>query len=340
MRQIATYGAGSRASCRRRAKVARKKSPEVKDLLKNLLKDSTAGDPMGGLRWTHKTTRNLAAALNRRGIDISHVTVGRLLREMKYSLRTNRKRLAKTNDPDRDRQFRLLARRRRRFEREKWPVISIDCKKKELLGNFKNRGRIWRRDTRDVLDHDFPSWADGRAIPFGVYDIADNKGLVVVGISRETSAFVINAIRTWWMTEGRNTYNGATRLAIECDCGGGNGPRLWAWKAGLQDLANEFSLTITVGHFPPGASKWNLIEHRMFSLISANWAGEPLTSYEVILKYIRGTRSTTGFRCRAKLDKKHYPKKNPVTDEQKALVQLSPHRVLPKWNYTIQPQEQ
>lgn len=292
---------------------------------------------MGGLRWTHKTTRNLAAALKRRGIDVSHVTVGRLLGEMKYSLRTNRKRLAKTSDPDRDRQFRLLTRRRSRFECENWPMISIDCKKKELLGNFKNPGTTWRRDAREVLDHDFPSWADGRAIPFGVYDIANNKGFVVVGVSRETPAFVVGAIRSWWMAEGRRKYDGATRLGIECDCGGGNGPRLWTWKVGLQALADEFGLTITVGHFPPGASKWNLIEHRMFSLISANWAGEPLTSYEIILKFLRATRSTTGFRCRATLDKTIYPKKAPVTDEQKAAVQVVFHQVLPKWNYTIQP---
>ena len=308
--------------------------------MSELLKDSTAGDPMGGLRWTHKATRKIAAAMQQRGIDISHVTVGRLLREMDYSLRTNRKRLAKTNDPDRDRQFRLLARRRNRFHREGLPIISIDCKKKELIGNFKNPGKTWRRDARDVLDHDFPSWADGRAIPFGVYDIARNHGLTVVGISRETSAFVINAIRTWWMTVGRHQYCGVTRLGIECDCGGGNGPRLWAWKVGLQRLADEFGLTITVGHFPPGASKWNLIEHRMFSLISANWAGEPLTSYAVMLNYIRATRSTTGFRCRATLDKKAYPKKTPVPDDQKTSVQLSHHQILPKWNYTIRPWNQ
>ncbi len=295
---------------------------------------------MGGLRWTHKTTRNLAATLNRRGVTISHATVGRLLHEMKYSLRTNRKRLAKTNDPDRDQQFRLLARRRRRFQRDKCPVISIDCKKKELLGNFKNPGETWRRDARDVLDHDFPSWADGRAIPLGIYDIEHNEGLVVVGISRETSTFVIKAVRSWWMTVGRHKYSGANRLLIECDCGGGNGPRIWAWKVGLQRLADEFGLTITVGHFPPGASKWNLIEHRMFSLISANWAGEPLTSYEVVLKTIRATRSATGFRCRATLDKSCYPKKTLVTDEQKAAVQLIPHRVLPKWNYTVRPRKQ
>lgn len=294
---------------------------------------------MGGLRWTHKATRNLAVALNRRGISITHVTVGRLLREMKYSLRTNRKREAKTNDPDRNQQFRLLARRRRRFQREKCPVISIDCKKKELLGNFKNPGRTWRRDARDVFDHDYPSWADGRVIPFGVYDIELNEGFVVVGISRETSAFVIKAIRSWWLAMGRHKYRRAKRLLIECDCGGGNGPRIWAWKVGLQQLADEFGLTITVGHFPPGASKWNLIEHRMFSLISANWAGEPLTSYEVVLKYIRATRSTTDFKCRSKLDKSHYPKKAIITEDQKATVQLTPGRVLPQWNYTIRPRK-
>jgi hypothetical protein len=189
-----------------------------------------------------------------------------------------------------------------------------------------------------VIDHDFPSWADGRVMPFGVYDIAKNRGFTVVGISRETSAFAIHAIRSWWLTVGRHEYPGATHLGIECDCGGGNGPRQWAWKAGLQRLADEFGLTITVGHFPPGASKWNFIEHRMFSLISANWAGEPLISYEFVLKHIRSTRSTTGFRCRAMLDKKHYPKKECVSVEQKANVRLSPHHVLPKWNYTVRPQ--
>lgn len=307
------------------------------EMLKQLLEDSTAGDPMGGLRWTHKATRNLAEALRRRGIRVGHVTVSRLLREQKYSLRTNRKRLAKTKDPDRDRQFRVLARRRRQYQRRGWPVISIDTKKKELIGNFKNPGRTWRCNDRDVLDHDFPSWADGRVIPFGIYDIARNSGYVSVGISHETAAFAGCAIRSWWMREGRRYYPGATRLAIEADCGGANNPRIWAWRLALQRLADEFGLTITVGHFPQGASKWNLIEHRMFNLISANWAGEPLVSYEVVLKYIRSTRSRTGFRCRAALDKRFYPTKVKITDEEKATVRMTPHRVLPKWNYTIRP---
>lgn len=292
---------------------------------------------MGGLRWTHKTTRNLASELRRRGVTVSHSTVSRLLKEQKYSLRTNRKRLAGTKDPDRDRQFRLLVRRRNRFVRESWPVISIDTKKKEMIGNFKNPGKTWRRRDRDVFDHDFPSWADGRAIPFGIYDIARNVGFVVVGISHETCAFEVQAIRSWWMSVGRFKYPGAARLAIECDCGGGNDPRRWAWRVGLQRLADEFGLTITVGHFPPGASKWNLIEHRMFNLISANWQGEPLASYTLLLNYIRATRSTTGFRCRATLDKKFYPTKVATSDDEKASIRMTRHPALPKWNYTIRP---
>ncbi len=292
---------------------------------------------MGGLRWTHKTSRKLATELRKRGVTISHSTVARLLKEQKYSLRTNRKRLARTKDPDRNRQFRVLARRRNYFQQQGWPVISIDTKKKEKIGNFKNPGRAWRRRDRDVLDHDFPSWADGRAIPFGIYDIARNVGYMLVGISHETSAFEIRAIRSWWMSVGRWKYSGATRMAIECDCGGGNDPRRWAWRVGLQRLSDEFGLTITVGHFPPGASKWNLIEHRMFNLISANWAGEPLISYEMVLKHIRSTRSITGFRCRATLDKNFYPTKTKVTDEEKASVRMRRHDVLPKWNYTIRP---
>jgi len=305
--------------------------------LNELLKDSTAGDPMGGLRWTHKTLRSLAAALRRRGVRIGRGTVARLLREQKYSLRTNRKRLAKTKDPERNRQFRVLTRRRRHFQRHGWPVISIDTKKKEWIANFRNPGRTWRRQHRDVLDHDFPSWADGRAIPFGVYDIARNTGHVVVGIAHETATFVAHAVRSWWLSEGQRDYPEATRLAIEADCGGGNSPRIWEWRVGLQRLADEFGLTITVGHFPQGASKWNLIEHRMFNLISANWAGEPLVSYELMLKFIRSTRSSTGFRCRAVVDKTFYPTKVKVGEEAKARVRMTRHRVLPQWNYTIRP---
>lgn len=304
-----------------------------------MLRDATAGDPMGGLRWTHKTTRNLAAGLRRRGFAVSYVTVARLLRQQQYSLRTNRKRMARTKDPERNRQFRLLTRRRRCFLRRGWPMISVDTKKKELIGNFKNSGRSWRRRSRDVLDHDFPNWAKGRGIPYGIYDEGHNAGLAVVGVSRDTPEFAIAAIRYWWRTIGRLRYPKTKRLGIEGDGGGSNGHRSWRWKIGLQRLADEFDLTITVGHFPPGASKWNPIEHRMFNLISANWAGEPLTSYETVLKFIRTTCSSTGFHCRAHLDTTKYQTKIPVAAEDKAKVKLNRSRVLPKWNYTIRPRQ-
>lgn len=293
---------------------------------------------MGGLRWTHKTTRKLAAELRRRGYRVGHVTVARLLRAQRYSLRANRKRLAGKRDRDRDRQFRLLARRRRYFLKRGWPVISVDTKKKEHIGNFKNGGRTWRRQAREVLDHDFPSMASGRAIPYGIYDEGRNAGYVVVGTSHETAPFAVNAIRSWWLQVGRRLYPQARRLAIEADSGGANGNRRWGWKVGLQRLADEFDLSITVGHLPAAASKWNPIEHRMFNLISANWAGEPLMSYETVLKFIRSTRSTTGFRCRAHLDRRVYKTKLKVSDEEKAIMNLSRHEVLPKWNYTIRPE--
>jgi len=208
---------------------------------------------------------------------------------------------------------------------------------KEWVGNFKNRGRTWRRQPRDVLDHDFPSWAIGRAIPYGIYDAAFNDGYVVVGTSHETPAFAVAAIRRWWIVVGRRRYPEARRLLILAASGGANGCRRWAWKVALQRLADEFGLIVTVSHDPPGASKWNPIDHRMFSLISANWAGEPLVSYETVLKSIRTTRSQAGFRCRACLDPKTYPKGLKVGPEEKASVRLRPRRVLPQWNYTIWP---
>jgi hypothetical protein len=265
------------------------------------------------------------------------VTVARLLRAQRYSLRSNRKRLGGKKDPYRDQQFRLLGRRRRRFQRHDWPIISVDTKKKELVGNFKNGGRAWRCEDRDVLDHDFPTLARGRAFPYGIYDENRNTGYVVIGTTHQTAAFAVCAIRSWWLRVGCREYPGASRLAIEADGGGANGNRCWAWKVGLQDLADEFGLTITVGHYPAGTSKWNPIEHRMFNLISANWAGEPLTSYEVMLKHIRTTRSSTGFHCRASLDTRFYPTKVKLSEEAKLTVRLSRHVVLPKWNYTIRP---
>jgi Rhodopirellula transposase DDE domain len=305
--------------------------------LHEAVQDATAGDPISGLRWTHKTTRNLAAELRRQGFSISHTTVGRLLRQSRYSLRTNRKRLARTYEPERDQQFRLMERQRQRFLHCGWPVISVDTKKKELVGNFKNAGRCWRKQAVAVLDHDFPSAAAGRAIPYGIYDQGQNAGYVVVGTSAETAAFAIEALQTWWLETGRWCYPRTPRLLIEADCGGANGNRCWAWKVGLQRLADEFRMAITLAHFPPGASKWNRIEHRMFNLISANWAGQPLVSYETILNFIRTTTSETGFRCRAALDATVYNTKVKVSAEDKASIRMRAHKKVPQWNYTIYP---
>jgi hypothetical protein len=278
----------------------------------------------------------LADALRQRGFPIGRSTIARLLRQQGYSLRTNRKRLAGTQDPDRDRQFRVLAQRRHYFLRRGWPVISVDTKKKELVGNFKNAGRCWRRQPRDVWDHDFPSWASGRAIPFGIYDIGHNDGYVAVGTSRETPQFVTAALRQWLRQQGWWRCRRG-RLAIEADCGGGNGNRSWGFKAGLQQLADEFLLTITVGHFPPSASKWNWIEHRLFSAISKNWAGQPLASYQTILQFIRSTTSATGLRCNAALDRRQYKVGVKISAAERNRIRLKRHRVLPLWNYTVSP---
>jgi Rhodopirellula transposase DDE domain/HTH-like domain len=289
------------------------------------------------LRWTHKSTRKLAAELQRQGFPVSHATIARLLRQSGYSLRTNRKRLARTHEPDRDRQFRLIERRRRWFLSRGLPVLSVDAKKKEWVGNFKNPGRCWRREGRAVLDHDFASDALGRAIPYGIYDQGRNTGFVVVGTSHETAEFAVEALRTWWLENGRWCYPKAKRWLIEADCGGANGNRLWRWKVGLQRLADEFGVAITVSHYPPGASKWNRVEHRMFNLISQNWQGEPLVSYETVVNFIKTTTSATGFRCRATLDAKTYRTELKVSKEEKAAVRLTPYKILPAWNYTVHP---
>jgi hypothetical protein len=302
-----------------------------------LLKDAVAGDPVSGLKWTHRSLRKLSKALRRRGIRLALSTIARLLRDLGFSLRTCRKQQAGTQDPDRDRQFRHIIRMRKLYLGKGLPVISVDTLKKELVGNFKKAGRCWRRVSRKVLDHDYPSWALGQAIPVGIYDLGHNDGYIVVGTSHNTAAFITAAIRRWWQVVGRQRYPGARRLLLEMDGGGANDPHKWLWKVALQWLADETGLIIVVTHYPPGASKWNPIEHRMFSVISGNWAGEPLVNYETVLKYIRTARTETGFRCRACLDRKNYPAQQRVTPEEKARVRLKTSRVLPKWNYTIWP---
>lgn len=306
--------------------------------LQALVDNTTAGDPVTGMRWTHKSTRKLAAALRRLGFRIGATTVARLLTAKKYSLRTNRKRLARTHEPERDRQFRYIARQRRRFQKQGNPAVSIDTKKKELLGQFKNAGRTWRREPINVWDHDFPSLALGRGIPFGIYDSQQFTGFVVVGTSNETAAFAAHGVSLWWQGHGRWCYPKSRHWLLEADCGGGNNPRVWAWRWELQQLANRWGVAITVAHYPPGASKWNPIEHRLFSHISHNWQGEPLHDYETMLNYIRHTTTETGLRCRALLDTANYPTKVKITEQQKQAIRIKYSKVLPQWNYTIYPQ--
>jgi Rhodopirellula transposase DDE domain len=303
--------------------------------LEQLLQDATAGDPITGLKWTHRSLRKLCRALRRQGWKVSPPTVARWLRQRGFSLRTCRKQKAGIRDPNRDRQFRYVIRLRRLYITRGWAAISVDTKKKEWVGDFKNAGRCWRQEARQVLDHDYPTWAVGRAIPVGVFDLAHNDGYVVLGTTHETPTFAVSAIRRWWLQVGRHRYL-HSHLLIEADSGGANDHRKWEWKSALQTLADKFGLIIAVTHYPPGASKWNPIDHRMFSLISANWAGEPLDSYEKVLKYIRTTHSQTGFHCRACMDRKEYVAQK-LTKEKIRQIRLKRRRLFPQWNYTIYP---
>ena len=304
-----------------------------------LMKHDTAGDPMTGLMWSRKTTASIAEELQGVGIDVGPRTVARLLKQMGYSLRVNHKKLArvcKTAPEDRNAQFEHIAELREDFAARGLPIISVDAKKKELVGLFKNPGAAWSHEPLEVRDHDFLSEAVGKAVPYGIYDIHANLGTLFVGTSRETAEFAVDAIEMWWRDEGRHRYPGATELAILADGGGANGPTNRAWKHGLyQHLTKRHALTVTVAHYPPGASKWNPIEHRLFSEVSKNWAGRPLDSYETILNYIRTTSTKTGLRVQAHLVDRHYEKGVKLTDTQMRTVPVNQHHSLPKWNYTI-----
>jgi hypothetical protein len=309
----------------------------VLKILDELIGDATAGDPIKGLKWTRKTSRKLSRALKRRGARVGPDTVRRLLQAKGYVLRANRKRLNKKQDPDRDRQMGYLIRKRNSHKRAGFPAISIDAKQRELIGNSKNPGRTWRKAALDVLEDNYPSEAEGVAIPYGIYDVMRDEGFVVVGTAHQTPEFAVAAIRQWWLKVGQNHYGDKKHLLIEADCGGANGNRCWLWKHGLQQWADEFGPTITVTHLPTSASKWNPIEHQLFCCIEGSWAGQPLISYETVLKFIRTTKTHSGLRCRACLDLTPYKTGLKIPAEQKAKINLKWHRVLPKWNYTIEP---
>jgi Rhodopirellula transposase DDE domain len=306
--------------------------------IEKLLEHDTAGDPISGLKWTRRTTARVAAQLKRLGIVVQPRTVARLLHKLRYSLRVNRKKIPSGRHPSRDQQFQYITRLRLRFARKRCPIISVDAKKRELVGNFKNPGAKWERVPTPVSDHDFRSTAQGIGIPFGIYDPQTNRGSVFVGVSHETSQFAVSSIRRWWMLEGRNRYANAPELLILADTGGSNSASRGAWKDELQkQLCDRFGLTVTVAHYPAGASKYNPIERRLFSQISKNWAAEPLVSYEKILKFIRTTTTRTGLRVKAYLDRKNYATGIKPSAQRMRQLRLTRHKLLPRWNYTIAP---
>jgi len=309
------------------------------------MRHETAGDPMTGLKWTRKTTRKLAAELARCHIRVSANTVGRLLKGLGFRLRVNHKKIESGNrkppDPQqRDQQFEHIGRLRHEFAEQGNPVISVDAKKKELIGNFRNPGRSWQTEPIAVNDHDFHIDAEGRAIPYGIYDDLDNSGYVCIGTTCETPAFAVDCLLDWWRTVGKDRYPNADQLLILADCGGANGHRSRAWKYRLyRQLCDPHNLTVTVCHYPPGASKWNPIEHRLFSEISKNWAGQPLRSYPTVLQYIRTTRTASGLTVRARLVTTPYEKGEKISDAQMRSIPLLRDEHLGIWHYTIRPSE-
>jgi len=293
---------------------------------------------MTGVKWTRKTTAKIAQVLEEQGISVSPNTVARLLYQMDFRLRINRKSMASNSSADRDQQFRYIASLRTRFESQGLPIISVDSKKREMLGNFKQAGAKWDRQPVLVNDHDFPSDAKGVGLPYGIYDPVLNRGMISLGMSHDTSAFAAHSIATWWRSEGSVNYPDASRLLVLADSGGSNSANRWAWKTQLQSqLCNPFSLSVTVAHYPTGTSKWNPVEHRLFSEISKNWAAEPLVSYEKMLKFIRSTTTETGLFVSAYLDRAKYLTGIKPDREQISALRLTRGKVLPKWNYTISP---
>ncbi len=327
----------------RRPGGGRKRTVDMDDRLAGdldaLVEPTASGDPDSPLRWTSKSVRRLATELQAMGHEVSYHVVRDLLHAAQYSLQANRKTREGPQHPDRDAQFRYLTAQVRRFQRQHRPAISVDTKKKELIGDFKNAGRDWRpKDSpAPVRVHDFLIPAQGKAVPYGVYDLARNEGWVSVGIDHDTASFAVHAIRRWWKCMGRSAYPDTTALLITADAGGSNGSRVRLWKWELQQFANRTGLTITVCHFPPGTSKWNKIEHRLFSHIAMNWRGKPLVDLLTIVSLIGETRTEQGLRVRSEIDTGRYPMGVVISNAQMAQLQLEPHTFHGDWNYTIRP---
>jgi len=320
-------------------KKAEEADPELGVQLGKILEETTAGDPMSALRWTNQSTQAMAEELSKQGHPVSDKTVARYLRQMGYSLQLNQKTREGPPHRLRDRQFRYINRQVARFRRSRDPVLSVDTKKKELVGAFKNGGRTWRRkgNPHRVNVHDFPSLAEGKAIPYGAYEIGADRAVVNVGITHDTAEFAVESIRRWWKLSGCKRNRGARRILICADAGGSNRSRSRAWKLHLQQLVDELGIAITVCHYPPGTSKWNNIEHRLFSFISLTWKGQPLFNYETVVNLIGATKTKSGLRVQALLDTNQYEEGVKVTKSQMESLRIQPHKIHPDWNYTLQP---
>lgn len=317
-------------------KKVKESNPALMNVLELMLEPVTRGHPESVLKWTCLSTRTLAAALKKKGHIVSHTKVGELLKEAGFSLQSNSKRIEGNDHPDRNEQFMYINNKTEKYIANSYPAISVDTKKKELIGNFKNGGKEYRpvNDPRAVNVHDFGT---KRAAPYGVYDISNNEGFVNVGTSSDTSEFAVFSIKQWWLRMGKKQYADADKLLITADGGGSNGYRIKLWKTELQKLANEIKMEITVCHFPPGTSKWNKIEHRLFSHITMNWKGIPLGDYETVVQLIGAVKTKGGLKVKARLDLNEYEKGKMVTDKEIGKVNIKGHKFHPEWNYTIKP---
>ncbi len=313
------------------------KNPNIKKEIENILEENTAGDPMSKLKWTNKSTYTIVEALKNKKQNISEGTVGNIIKQLGYSLQANIKSKENGTSEERDSQFKYINEQVKIFEKKNCPIISVDTKKKELVGNFKNNGRKYQKKGKaEIVNvYDFAYLAKGKAIPYGIYEVIKNNGFVNVGISHDTAEFAVESIKQWWKNIGKNNYPKVKELLICADSGGSNANRSRLWKFYLQKFANKMGLKITVCHFPPGTSKWNKIEHKMFSFISMNWKGKPLRSYEMILNLIEGTRTKKGLKIKAKIDKNIYEIKKKVSEEDFEKINLVRHKINPQWNYSI-----
>ena len=313
--------------------------PDLLQVLDGLVEPGARGDPQSPLRWTHKSTRALAAELRRLGHPTSHEKVAQLLRSLEYSLQSNRKTKEGKDHPDRDAQFRHINEQVRRALKARRPVISVDTKEKELVGSYENKGHQWRKSRcpQEVNGPDFPDPSVPRACPYGIYDLGRNAGFVNIGTDHDTGAFAVASIRGWWRAEGQRLYSKAKRLLIMADGGGSNGYRLRQWKLELQRLADATGLAISVCHFPPGTSKWNKVEHRLFSFISSSWRGEPLRDYETIVRLIAKATTAQGLKVTCRLDRRRYPVGRKVSDAEFATINLKRDAFHGEWNYTVRP---